>query len=243
MEPYLGQSEMDNTPFSAESYTLQREKMVADQIVRRGLRNPRLVKAFRTVPRHEFVPEEHRFRAYDDSPLPIGLGQTISQPYIVALMTSLLELEGDETVLEIGGGSGYQAAILGLLASRVITIERHPELAARAQALFQRLGYHNIQVISGDGSLGWPDEAPYPAIIVTAAAASLPQPLAAQLAEQGRLVLPVGDTNGQTLQVWTREKYGLVHENIIPVSFVPLRGKFGWSQDDWARYSEDEGEF
>lgn len=214
--------------------------MVADQIVRRGLRNPKLVKAFRTVPRHEFVPEEYRYRAYEDGPLPIGLGQTISQPYIVALMTSLLELQGDETVLEIGTGSGYQAAILAALAGRVITIERHSELAAQARERLERLGYLNITILYGDGSLGWLEAAPYPAIIITAAAELLPQPLAAQLAMGGRLVLPVGDYNGQILQVWTREKGGLAHEDVIPVSFVPLRGRYGWSQDNWTRFSEDE---
>lgn len=213
--------------------------MVADQIESRGLRNPKLLEAFTAVPRHEFVPEELRYRAYDDGPLPIGLGQTISQPYIVALMTSLLDLRGDETVLEIGTGSGYQAAILGMMTPRVITIERHPQLADQARALLSRLGYRNISVHCGDGTLGWPEEAPYPAIVVTAAAALLPQPLAEQLAPGGRLVLPVGDFTGQVLQVWTREKGGLAHENIIPVSFVPLRGKFGWSQGDWSRYGEE----
>lgn len=230
---------MDDLETNPEAYTAEREKMVSGQIERRGLRDPRLLNAFRTVPRHEFVPEELRYRAYDDGPLPIGLGQTISQPYIVALMTSLLQLRGDETVLEIGTGSGYQAAILGQLAARVITIERHPQLAERARAVLQRLGYRNIEVHCADGTLGWPENAPYPAIIVTAAAAFLPQPLAAQLAPGGRLVVPVGDYTGQVLQVWTHEKGGLAHENVIPVSFVPLRGKYGWSQDDWSRFGEE----
>ncbi len=215
--------------------------MVADQIERRGLRNPRLLKAFRSVPRHEFVPEEFRYRAYDDGPLPIGLGQTISQPYIVALMTSLLDLSGDETVLEVGAGSGYQAAILAVMARQVFTIERLPELAERAKTTLARLGYHNATVLCADGSLGWPEAAPYQAILVTAAAATLPQPLADQLAKGGRLVLPVGDYYGQTLQLWTREPGGMVHENIIPVSFVPLRGKYGWRREEWSGYN-DEGE-
>jgi protein-L-isoaspartate(D-aspartate) O-methyltransferase len=233
---------MDDDAINPEAYPAEREKMVTEQIQRRGLRDPRLLKAFRAVPRHEFVPREFRYRAYDDGPLPIGLGQTISQPYIVALMTSLLELRGDETVLEIGTGSGYQAAILAQLARKVISIERHPRLAERARTVLQRLGYQNIEVHCADGTLGWHDEAPYPAIIVTAAAAFLPQPLAAQLAPGGRLVLPVGDYTGQVLQVWTHEKGGLVYENVIPVSFVPLRGKYGWSQEDWSRYG-DEVEF
>ncbi len=232
----------DGSDLNPEAYQVEREKMVKEQIERRGLRAERLLKAFRAVPRHEFVPAEVRHRAYDDGPLPIGFGQTISQPYIVALMTSLLDLRGEETVLEVGAGSGYQAAILGQLARKVITIERHPQLAERARATIQRLGYANIEVHCADGTLGWPAEAPYPAIIVTAAAAFLPEPLAAQLALGGRLVLPVGDYTGQVLQVWTREKGGLAHENVIPVSFVPLRGKYGWSLEEWSRFG-DEVEF
>jgi len=230
---------MDDEISSSAAYAKERERMVADQIERRGLRNPQLLRAFRTVPRHEFVPNELRYRAYDDGPLPIGMGQTISQPYIVALMTSLLALNGDETVLEIGTGSGYQAAILGEMVRKVISIERHPALADQARAVLNRLGYRNISVYCADGTLGWPDEAPYPAIIVTAAASSLPKPLGDQLAMGGRLVLPVGGYLGQVLQVWTREKGGLVYQNIIPVSFVPLRGKYGWSKEDWSRYGDE----
>jgi len=232
---------MDDAPASLEPYAFERRQMAADQLERRGLRNPRLLKAFRSVPRHEFLPEELRYRAYDDGPLPIGLGQTISQPYIVALMTSLLDLSGDETVLEVGAGSGYQAAILAMMARQVFTIERLPELAERAKSTLARLGYHNATVLCADGSLGWSEAAPYQAILVTAAAATLPQPLADQLAKGGRLVLPVGDYYGQTLQLWTREPGGMVHENIIPVSFVPLRGKYGWRRDEWSGYT-DEGE-
>lgn len=232
---------MDDAPATLEPYAFERRQMVADQIERRGLRNPRLLKAFRSVPRHEFVPEEFRYRAYDDGPLPIGWGQTISQPYIVALMTSLLDLNGGETVLEIGAGSGYQAAILAMMAHQVFTIERLPELTERAKSTLARLGYRNVAVLCADGSLGWPEAAPYQAIMVTAAAATLPQPLADQLAEGGRLVLPVGDYYGQMLQLWTREPGGMAHENIIPVSFVPLRGKYGWRREDWSGYY-DEGE-
>lgn len=230
---------MDCGDPSREVYAKEREQMVTWQIERRGLRNPRLLEAFRAVPRHEFVPLELRYRAYTDGPLPIGLGQTISQPYIVALMTSLLELNGGETVLEIGTGSGYQAAILGMLARRVISIERHPALVEQAHAVLLRLGYRNISVYCADGTLGWPEEAPFSAIIVTAAAAVLPQPLTEQLAQGGRLVAPVGGYTGQMLQAWTKEKSGLTCENIIPVSFVPLRGKYGWSREDWSRYNDD----
>jgi len=148
---------MDDEISSSAAYAKERERMVADQIERRGLRNPQLLRAFRTVPRHEFVPNELRYRAYDDGPLPIGMGQTISQPYIVALMTSLLALNGDETVLEIGTGSGYQAAILGEMVRKVISIERHPALADQARAVLNRLGYRNISVYCADGTLGWPD--------------------------------------------------------------------------------------
>jgi protein-L-isoaspartate(D-aspartate) O-methyltransferase len=230
---------MDEESTILEPYALERRQMVADQIERRGLKNPRLLQVFRTVPRHEFVPEELRDRAYDDGPLPIGLGQTISQPYIVALMTSLLELQGDETVLEIGTGSGYQAAILANMAYQVFTIERLPELAENAKATLERLGYRNITVKCADGSLGWIEAAPYRAIMVTAAAAGLPQPLADQLAVGGKLVLPVGDYYGQMLQLWTREPGGMAHENIIPVSFVPLRGKHGWRREDWSGFYEE----
>lgn len=230
---------MDADATTLEPYAFERRQMVADQIERRGLKNPRLLQVFRAVPRHEFVPEEFRYRAYDDGPLPIGYGQTISQPYIVALMTSLLDLQGDEKVLEIGTGSGYQAAILARMALQVYTVERLPELAEKAKALLERSGYHNVTVLCADGSLGWTDAAPYKAIMVTAAAAGLPQPLADQLEIGGKLVLPVGDYYGQMLQLWTREPGGMAHENILPVSFVPLRGKHGWRREDWSGFCEE----
>lgn len=207
--------------------------MVNEQIARRGLHNPRLLKALQHVPRHLFLPLSMRDFAYEDRPLPIGNGQTISQPYIVALMTSLLALEGDEVVLEIGTGSGYQAAVLAELARTVHSVERYEDLAKAAAARLVRLGYTNTLVHCADGSLGWPEAAPYHAIIVTAAAASAPAPLLEQLADGGRMVIPVGSFHGQTLQLWTREKGKLDYQDILPVSFVPLRGKYGWSQDDW----------
>lgn len=221
-------------------FTLARETMVLEQIERRGLRNPRLLAAFRKVPRHLFVPVELRDRAYDDGPLPIGKGQTISQPYIVALMTSLLALEGDERVLEIGTGSGYQAAILGEMSKEVHTVERHAGLALRAAEVLSQLGYLNVHVHTGDGSLGWEQAAPYDAIVVTAAAAAPPPPLLNQLAEGGRLVLPVGSRMEQILQVWHKQAGTFTYENIIPVSFVPLRGQYGWSERDWERYESDD---
>lgn len=221
-------------------YSAAHEEMVKMQIERRGLREPRLLAAFRSVQRHLFVPAGLQVRAYDDGPLPIGRGQTISQPYIVALMTSLLALQGDENVLEIGTGSGYQAAILSQMAARVITVERFPDLAAQAADLLSRLGYLNVQVHCADGSLGWPEGGPYPAILVTAAAAVVPVPLLDQLAEGGRMVIPVGNSYGQVLQLWTREAGKIDYESIIPVSFVPLRGQYGWSDADWAIYEGGE---
>ncbi len=223
-----------------DKFRALRESMVAQQIEKRGLRNPRLLAAFRKVPRHAFVPAALQYRAYDDGPLPIGKGQTISQPYIVALMTSLLALEGHERVLEIGTGSGYQAAILAEMAQEVHTIERHAPLAERAAGTLARLGYTQVHVHCADGTLGWPQAAPYEGILITAAAATAPKPLLEQLAEGGRLVVPVGDWMGQVLQVWTRENGRYDFESIIPVSFVPLRGKYGFSDEDWARYEEDE---
>lgn len=216
-----------------DSYWNQREQMVTNQIARRGLTNPRLLDAFRAVPRHEFVPPRLAGRAYEDGPLPIGNEQTISQPYIVALMTSLLALRGDETVLEIGTGSGYQAAVLSRLARMVHTIERFPDLAESAEKRLHALGFDNINVHTGDGSLGWPEFAPYAGILVTAAAPALPPPLGEQLAEGGKIVLPVGAPQEQMLEVWSKEQGILSSESMIPVAFVPLRGKEGWKEEAW----------
>lgn len=215
------------------NYQEQRLSMVSSQIEHRGLTEPRLLHAFRTVPRHAFVPPELQDLAYHDGPLHIGNGQTISQPYIVALMTSLAALNGDENVLEIGTGSGYQAAILAHMAKTVHTIERYPSLAQGARRILNELGYGNVQVHEGDGSLGWPDAAPYQAILVTAAAPGPPQPLLDQMAEEGRLVIPIGEYRMQDLQVWRRTAGQYTWESIIPVAFVPLRGKYGWKEDQW----------
>ncbi len=211
-----------------DSYERERLRMVEEQIARRGLRDPRLLAALRTVPRHRFVPPEELDWAYSDGPLPIGHGQTISQPYIVALMTDLLHLLPTSRVLEVGTGSGYQAAILGKMAAEVHTIEVIPELARQAEKTLAELGFTNVQVHLGDGSLGWPEAAPYDGILVAAAAPDVPPPLLDQLAEGGRLVLPVGSRGFQELQVWERRGGKLHCERGIPVAFVPLRGEHGW---------------
>jgi protein-L-isoaspartate(D-aspartate) O-methyltransferase len=211
-------------------YAADRAKMVRNQIEARGVHDPRVLAAMRAVPRHRFVPAYQIASAYRDSPLPIGEGQTISQPYIVALMSEMLELTGDEKVLEIGTGSGYQAAILGQLAAEVISVERFESLAQEARARLQELGYHNVRVDVGDGSLGWPPDAPYDAIIVTAASPELPPPLEDQLAEGGRLVAPVGPRWTQHLVRVRRRKGKLHREKTIGVAFVPLIGTHGWQQ-------------
>ena len=216
-----------------ERFDEKRLEMVSSQIERRGLNEPRLLQALRSVPRHRFVPLDVQEHAYDDGPLPIGSGQTISQPYIVALMTSLAALQGDENVLEIGSGSGYQAAVLSCLAKSVHTIERHAALAGWSGSILEELGYKNVSVHLGDGSSGWPEAAPYQAILVTAAAPRPPQPLLDQLAEGGRLVIPVGLPHQQDLQVWQREGGQFTWETIIPVAFVPLRGELGWKENQW----------
>jgi protein-L-isoaspartate(D-aspartate) O-methyltransferase len=199
-----------------------RERMVREQVVARGVRAPRVLAALRGVPRHEFVPTKHRSSAYTDEPLPIGEGQTISQPYIVAAMTEALALGGDERVLEIGTGSGYQAAILAELAREVYTIEIVKPLADSAKERLGRLGYGRVHVRHGDGWRGWPSAAPFDAIVVTAAPVEIPQALVDQLAEGGRLVLPVGDSEHQELLLLVREPTGIRRERLMDVRFVPL---------------------
>lgn len=211
-----------------DEFWLARRQMVTEQIMARGIRNPRLLTVIESIPRHLFVSAEEREWAYSDGPLPIGYDQTISQPYIVALMTDLLALQGHERVLEVGTGSGYQAAVLGKMAAEVHTVEIIPDLVERAKKLLDELGYSNVSVHLGDGSLGWPDAAPYDGILVAAAAPEVPQPLFDQLAEGGRLVIPIGGRGFQELQVWKRKKDGLRQTRSISVAFVPLRGKHGW---------------
>lgn len=211
-----------------DEYTLARKRMVREQIEGRGIHTPRLLAAFEAVPRHLFVPPEELAWAYADGPLPIGEGQTISQPYIVALMTDLLDLQPTDRVLEVGTGSGYQAAILSQLVAEVHTVEILPALAQRAAERLARLGYNNVHVHVGDGSLGWPEAAPYDAILVAAAGPQVPPPLLEQLAEGGRLVAPVGGRYTQVLEIVERRGNEFARRQDIPVAFVPLRGKYGW---------------
>jgi protein-L-isoaspartate(D-aspartate) O-methyltransferase len=207
--------------------------MVNEQIISRGIHDERLLDALCRLPRHWFVPEEYTNIAYSDGPLPIGHGQTISQPYIVALMTELLELQGDETVLEVGTGSGYQAALLAILAKQVHTIERHEGLAEKAEKVLSKLGLTNVVVHVGDGTLGLPKYAPFKAIMITAAAPRVPQPLFDQLDEAGCIVLPEGGAGGQILDRWRKQGGKYKQEHITPVAFVPLRGQYGWKENSW----------
>lgn len=199
--------------------------MVETQLKARGIKDSRVLKAMGQVQRHRFVPPPLQNQAYGDHPLPIGEDQTISQPYIVALMTELLALKGPEKVLEIGTGSGYQAAVLAELTQEVYTIEIIPSLALRAKDLLPRLGYTNVTVKSGDGYLGWPEKAPFDAIIVTAAPDHIPQPLIDQLKEGGRLVLPIGTYPYQVLKKGLKKSGRLLLTDNIPVLFVPMTGE------------------
>ena len=205
----------------------QREKMVRDQLERRDVADPKVLAAFRRVPRHLFVPEVMRHRAYEDSPLPIGEGQTISQPYTVAAMTEALELSGSEVVLEIGTGSGYQTAILAELSEWVYSVERLRELSARARRTLDELGYENVALRVADGTLGWRENGPYDAIIVTAGGPEIPKPLVEQLKEGGRLVIPVGDLNVQSLMLGEKRDGRLVTRELGAYRFVELIGAFG----------------
>ncbi len=209
----------------------ERMAMVEEQLRRRGIRDNRVLEAMSKVPRHIFVPEAHKGASYEDRPLPIGEGQTISQPYMVAIMTQSLELGGEERVLEIGTGSGYQTAILAELAKEVCTIERIPQLLERAQSTLQSLGYINIFFRIGDGTKGWPEKAPFDGIIVTAGAPEIPQTLLAQLADGGRLVIPVGPRYTQTLYKVTRRGKNYKEEDITGCVFVPLLGEYGWKEE------------
>jgi protein-L-isoaspartate(D-aspartate) O-methyltransferase len=208
----------------SDPHASEREAMVEDQVLTRGVRDPRVLSAIRKVPRHEFVPKGAQAYAYDDGPLSIGHDQTISQPYIVALMTELLELEPHDRVLEIGTGSGYQAAILGELTAQVFSVEIVEPLATRARTLLARLGYRNIIVRHGDGYEGWPEHAPFNGIIVTAAPPTIPEPLKRQLAVGGHLVVPVGRA-AQELRVLTRTEHGFEERSVLPVMFVPMTGR------------------
>ena len=204
--------------------------MVEEQIVARGIKNPRLLAAMRKLPRHLFVDPGLLPRAYNDSSLPIGKKQTVSQPYMAARMTEALELSGEEKVLEIGTGSGYQTALLAELSFNVFSVEKIRTLAMKARALLDRLQYHNIAIQVGDGSIGWPEHSPFDAIIVTAGAPDLPRPLLEQLAIGGRLVIPVGDDESQVLVRVTRHPSKFAEEQLGDCRFVKLWGKFGWQE-------------
>jgi len=208
----------------------ERQQMVKNQLLRRDINDPLVLEVMGKVPRHRFVDDEYANMAYSDGPLPIGQGQTISQPYIVALMTQLLELKGDEKVLEVGTGSGYQAAVLAHLAREVHTIERHKELARNAERKLKALGITNVEVHIGDGSQGLKEYAPYDGILVTAAAPNLPAALRDQLKIGGRIIIPVGGRGGQFLECWTRTQDDFDCRDVIPVAFVPLIGQYGWDE-------------
>ncbi len=223
-------------PCSKMEYEKLRQEMVAHQLVGRDITDELVLHAMQQIPRHCFVPEKVRDMAYEDRPLPIGQGQTISQPYMVALMCSLMQPDAEARVLEIGTGSGYQAAVLAHLFKEVFTIELLAELAENAKRIYAELEMSNIQVKIGDGSAGWSEHAPYHAIIVTAASPAPPQPLLNQLTDGGRLIIPVGNVHRQTLQIWTATRGKFQYINSIPVAFVPLRGKYGWSDADWQWY-------
>ncbi len=204
--------------------------MVEVQVMARGVHDERVLEAMRKVPRHLFVDEALRDQAYSDHPLPIAENQTISQPYIVGIMTASLQLRGGEKVLEIGTGSGYQTAVLGELADRVFSIERYPDLGYRANSVLRGLGYDNVIIRVGDGSLGWPDDAPFDGIIVTAGTPKIPQPLIDQLAKGGRLIVPVGDRTSQELILVERAPEAIRKTNLGGVRFVNLVGKWGWKE-------------
>ena len=207
-----------------------RERMLRQQIVRRGINNARILEAMQHVPRHFFVPKEYQGRAYEDSPLPIGAGQTISQPYIVAYMTQLLQPGPDDRVLEIGVGSGYQTAILAELAGEVVGIERIASLASSAAERLNALGYDRVTIIARDGTLGFPERAPYNGILVAAAGPRIPPSLVEQLTLFGKLIIPVGSNEAQLIKVVEKTPDGVEVSDLTPVRFVPLIGEEGWNE-------------
>ncbi len=209
-----------------EDFRERRRRMVEDQIVRRGVRDERVLEAMRRVPRHPFVPEDLRDRAYEDHPLSIGEGQTISQPYVVAFMTEQLSLKGHERVLEIGSGCGYQTAVLAAMCARVYAIEYFASLASRASVTLESLGIDNVTLRKGDGNHGWPEEAPFDAVLVAAAAPALPPALVDQMVEGGRMVLPLGDCR-QSLTLVEKTTSGIRTTDVLGVRFVPLLGGRG----------------
>jgi protein-L-isoaspartate(D-aspartate) O-methyltransferase len=215
---------------SEERYVALRAEMIEQQLRRRGITDGRVLAAMNAIPRHEFVPDEYRLQAYADEPLPIGGGQTISQPYMVAVMTAALHLNGTERVLEIGTGCGYQTAVLSRLAREVFSVECRAELAATAADRLARLGFTNVHVHCGDGTLGLPEFAPFDAILAAAGAPGVPAPLVAQLAEGGRMILPVGGAEHQELQLLERRNGSLETRLLEGCRFVPLVGHHGWKE-------------
>lgn len=213
---------------SAQDFLLARERMVQEQAVARGIQDPRVIAALRKIPRHLFVDLGIVNRAYDDSALPIGEKQTLSQPYMTARMVEALSLSGEEKVLEIGTGSGYQTAVLAELCFNVFSVEKIRVLSRKARALLDQLGYQNIALHVGDGTIGWSEHAPYDGIIVSAGSPSVPQPLLEQLGEHGRLLIPIGDEQTQTLVRVSRRPSGFHQEQLGECKFVKLFGKYGW---------------
>lgn len=214
------------------NYRRLREKMVKKQLIPRGIKEEEVLSAFYEVEREKFVPPELQNIAYEDSPLSIGEGQTISQPYMVALMTQSLELKRDKEILEIGTGSGYQTAILAELSKMVYSIERIEALAERAKKTLNELGYTNVKILVGDGTLGWKEFSPYDRILVTAGTKRVPLPLINQLNEEGILVIPIGDVYYQQLKVIRKEKNGIESKTLERCVFVPLIGKYGWNEEE-----------
>ena len=219
---------MDPTQQVSDPFHTQRVAMVELQLRGRGIRDPRVLAAMERVPRHEFVPPELQREAYEDRPLPIGHGQTVSQPYIVAAMLEALELQPSDRVLEVGTGSGYQTALLAELAGKVYSIERHAPLAEQAREALARLGYTGVEVMVGDGTEGWPGAAPFDAILVSAAAPKLPPPLLQQLAEGGRMIVPVGFPAGQDLELVRKHQGQPLITRLDACRFVPLIGREGF---------------
>jgi protein-L-isoaspartate(D-aspartate) O-methyltransferase len=211
-----------------ETFDTQRESMVNNQIIARGITNQRVIQAMSTIPRHRYVLQNFQHLAYEDFPVSLPYDQSVSQPYIVALMTETLNPQPQQTILEIGTGSGYQTAVLSLLYSQVYTMEIIPALAWQAQRVNRAQGYTNISYIIADGSLGWPGNLTFDAILVTAAAPIVPAALLGQLTQDGHMVIPVGSRHQQMLELWTREKDKDQVESILPVVFVPLKGREGW---------------
>jgi protein-L-isoaspartate(D-aspartate) O-methyltransferase len=214
----------------AKEWRHERERMLKEQIIARGVKDKRVLDAMMRVPRHIFVDKIYEHQAYNDYPLSVGHGQTISQPYMVAVMTELLELQPDDTVLEIGTGSGYQTAILALLCKMVYSVERLSALKERAREQLEKLAFTNVAYMTGDGSLGWPQYSPYDGIIVTAGAPEVPNALIEQLAEKGRLVIPVGTEFFQTLNLVTKQRGRIFRKELFECTFVPLLGKQGWKE-------------